>query len=321
MAEQLANLASTTLSADMNAVSDPVTFNVADGSAFPNAGNFRIRIDDELLLGTARTGNQITANRAVESTTIAAHTAGATVACRLTKGALQAFLDDHATAADPHTVYQLGAERGATSGYASLDASGDVPDAQIASTIARTADITTHAGAADPHTGYQRESEKSAASGYASLGANSLVPAAELGTGAGPTKYLRGDQTWQTPAGSTSIMQAVFTFPGTLFTTNGTHRWYADRAYSLVAVISSVGTAPTGDWVRLRINKNGADTLFSPNSQRPTIAAGTNVEIKTSGGGLPFAIAAGNYLTLDVVVIGSTEPGADLTCQIVLEAT
>jgi hypothetical protein len=37
----------------------------------------------------------------------------------------------HAGAADPHTVYQLEADKGAANGYASLDASTKVPVAQI----------------------------------------------------------------------------------------------------------------------------------------------------------------------------------------------
>lgn len=63
-------------------------------------------------------------------------------------------------------------------------------------------DLTNHAGAADPHTGYQQESEKNAANGYAGLDAATLVPRARLGTGtADTTTFLRGDGTWQTPAG------------------------------------------------------------------------------------------------------------------------
>jgi hypothetical protein len=55
----------------------------------------------------------------------------------------------------------------------------------------------------DPHTQYQKESEKSQASGYASLDAGVKVPTLELGgAGADASKYLRGDQTWNTPVGS-----------------------------------------------------------------------------------------------------------------------
>jgi hypothetical protein len=41
---------------------------------------------------------------------------------------------------DPHTQYQQESERGQANGYASLDSSGDVPDAQIPDGITRDAE-------------------------------------------------------------------------------------------------------------------------------------------------------------------------------------
>ncbi len=101
-------------------------------------------------------------------------------------------------------AYQKTTEKGVVSGYASLDATGKVPDAQIPAAITRDAEAAAayapitkgvtggdahdhaggdgaqvdHAGLAnlttgDPHTQYQQESEKDAASGYAGLNAAS----------------------------------------------------------------------------------------------------------------------------------------------------
>lgn len=62
--------------------------------------------------------------------------------------------------------------------------------------------LDEHIAESDPHTGYQKESEKGAANGYAELDAGGKVPTAQLGgAGADNTKFLRGDQTWQVPAG------------------------------------------------------------------------------------------------------------------------
>lgn len=76
--------------------------------------------------------------------------------------ATDADLTAHEGAADPHTGYQKESEKGAANGYASLDGSTLVPDAQIPPGIARdsevTAAISTHEAAADPHTGYLLES-------------------------------------------------------------------------------------------------------------------------------------------------------------------
>jgi hypothetical protein len=76
--------------------------------------------------------------------------------------AINSAITTHEGGADPHTGYQKESEKGAASGYASLDGSGTVPDAQIPAAIARDAEVTsaiaTHAGEADPHSGYLLES-------------------------------------------------------------------------------------------------------------------------------------------------------------------
>lgn len=75
-------------------------------------------------------------------------------------------LTTHEGAADPHVGYQKESEKGAVNGYASLDAGGTVPDAQIPAAIARdtevTSAITTHEGAGDPHPGYALDSHSMA---------------------------------------------------------------------------------------------------------------------------------------------------------------
>jgi hypothetical protein len=58
--------------------SDPVTFTVTDGSLLP-AAPFTILIDTEVLLVTAKVTNSLTATRAQDGTTIAAHANGAEV--------------------------------------------------------------------------------------------------------------------------------------------------------------------------------------------------------------------------------------------------
>ncbi len=102
-------------------------------------------------------------------------------------------------------VYQTRPEKGQVSGYAELDATGTVPDAQIPAAITRDAEAAAtyapiakgvtngdshdHSGGDgaqvdhgslaglgdDDHTQYQKESEKDAASGYAGLDASSRI--------------------------------------------------------------------------------------------------------------------------------------------------
>ena len=87
---------STTLTiADIDNVTDPVTFDVVDASVFP-AAPFTIRIGAEEMLVTIRdTGlNQLTATRGVNGTAIARHTVGAAVTQIL---AAQTILIDDST--------------------------------------------------------------------------------------------------------------------------------------------------------------------------------------------------------------------------------
>lgn len=75
--------------------------------------------------------------------------------------ALDADLSTHAGAGDPHSGYQKESEKGVAGGYAGLDGSGTVPDAQIPGSIARDSelpDLAGHVGAGDPHTQYVLES-------------------------------------------------------------------------------------------------------------------------------------------------------------------
>jgi hypothetical protein len=90
-------------------------------------------------------------------------------------------------------------------------------------------------------------------------------------------------------------------------------RLYVPVACTIAHVRASVGTAPTGSALIVDVNKNGT-TLFTTQSARPTIAAGTNTVTTVPA---VTALAAGDYLTVDVDQVGSTVAGADLTVQVV----
>ena len=80
-------------------------------------------------------------------------------------------------------------------------------------------------------------------------------------------------------------------------------------AGEIVGVRAHLDTAPTGAAFVIDVNKNGT-TLFTAQGARPTIAiAGT--ESTTT---LPAvtSVAAGDRLSIDVDVIGSTVAGSDL---------
>lgn len=93
MTEQFANNAATTLSAAIESTDD-TSISVTSAAGFPESGNFRILIDDEILLVTAVDGTTWTVTRGAESTAGTTHLSGAAVTHVLTAGALGALKDD-----------------------------------------------------------------------------------------------------------------------------------------------------------------------------------------------------------------------------------
>ncbi len=86
------------------------------------------------------------------------------------------------------------ANKGAASGYASLDGSTKVPIAQLPT---GTSGTTVALGNDSRITGAEQTVNKGAANGYASLNSSTRVPVAQLGSGtADSTVYLRGDGAW-----------------------------------------------------------------------------------------------------------------------------
>jgi hypothetical protein len=84
--ETFANDAESTLNGAID--SNQTAILVDDGSVFPSTGNFRVLCGTEIMHCTARSGNTLTVNRAIEGTTGVAHSSGATIIQSLTVDAL-----------------------------------------------------------------------------------------------------------------------------------------------------------------------------------------------------------------------------------------
>lgn len=180
--------------------------------------------------------------------------------------------------------------------------------------------VVAHVAAADPHAGYVLETVLDPETVlYAtvdntpaalSVPASSVVGRAATGsivalTAAQLRAILLGE-----------LEKAIaWSYAGTIAVTTGKSRWYADRAYTIKKVRASVDTAPTGTSIRIDVNKNGT-TVFTTQANRPDIAVSTNTDEANNPD--VTAVAAGDYLTVDIDVIGSTVAGADLTVQIIL---
>ncbi|HEX4144724.1 MAG TPA: hypothetical protein VHY91_14555 [Pirellulales bacterium] len=92
--EQFANNASSTLSAAITSTT-ATTLTVTSASTFPGTGNFRIKIDTEILIVTGVSGTTFTVTRGAESTTAATHLNTAPVTHILTAGGLAQYVTDH----------------------------------------------------------------------------------------------------------------------------------------------------------------------------------------------------------------------------------
>lgn len=91
--EILANHYATTLNGAIDA--DDTAIVVADGSGFPSSGNFRCIIEEELVLVTARSGNNLTVVRQTESTGGATHAHGTVIETIFTAGGFEQFGRDN----------------------------------------------------------------------------------------------------------------------------------------------------------------------------------------------------------------------------------
>ena len=91
--ERFANDVATTLAGGID--DDDTTLDVASATGFPSQAQFRVRIDDEILLVTAGAGTSSwTIERGIEDTTPASHADGAAVTHILTAGSLRQAIAD-----------------------------------------------------------------------------------------------------------------------------------------------------------------------------------------------------------------------------------
>lgn len=92
MAEQLTNFGRTQLDGGINA--SVTTVSVVAGSVFPTDGDFRLNCEDELMLCTSRSGDDLTVTRGIEGTGAASHGSGAYITQVVTAGSVTALIDE-----------------------------------------------------------------------------------------------------------------------------------------------------------------------------------------------------------------------------------
>lgn len=97
----------------------------------------------------------------------------------------------------------------------------------------------------------------------------------------------------------------------------GTFRLYNDSGvtWTILSVRASAGTAPTGAALTVDVKLDGVTSIYGTPGNRPTILAGANTSGKNTGHSVT-AWPDGSYLTVDVVAVGSTVAGSNLTVQV-----
>ena len=91
--EQFTNNAATTLNGGITNSTTSIT--VTSGSVFPSSGNFRVLVDSEIMICTARSTNTLTVTRGAEGTTAVSHSDGAAISHILTSGSLGRLNQDN----------------------------------------------------------------------------------------------------------------------------------------------------------------------------------------------------------------------------------
>ncbi len=127
-----------------------------------------------------------------------------------------------------------------------------------------------------------------------------------------PISWWEPDGRWRAPNLGHTF---TWTVAGAITVRTGVHRVYNDTGSTLTirAVRATVNTAPTGQVIRVDVNKNGT-TIFTTQGNRPSIAISGNTSKVTSMD--VTTLADGDYLTYDIDQVGSTVAGSDLLVQV-----
>lgn len=107
---------------------------------------------------------------------------------------------------------------------------------------------------------------------------------------------------------------------GAVSTVTGALRWYNDTGsvLNINSIRASVGTAPTGATLICDVKINGTSAFATTTANRPTIAVSTNTA--TAGTPDTTTLQPGDYVTWDVLQVGSTVAGSNLTLSMVVSA-
>lgn len=111
--------------------------------------------------------------------------------------------------------------------------------------------------------------------------------------------------------GQVSDSYITLTHTGTLSAFTGSKRWYAPKNITISRIVVRVDTAPTGSGVVIQINKTSSGVTTN---HQLTVADGTTKT--TDNSPTLSSMLVDDYLTVDIISVGSTTAGENLTVEI-----
>jgi hypothetical protein len=129
--------------------------------------------------------------------------------------------------------------------------------------------------------------------------------------------YASGQTGSQGPTGPTGAtgkfgMNPVFSRQGSLIATQGTQRFYIERAGTVSTVRVSVGTPSVGSQIIVDVRINEASMLNAPIVLQPG-------EYTKLGSISQVSVLPNDYITVNIDGVGSVTAGANLTVTLVIE--
>jgi|DEB0MinimDraft_10_1074344.scaffolds.fasta_scaffold32332_2 hypothetical protein len=103
----------------------------------------------------------------------------------------------------------------------------------------------------------------------------------------------------------------ALTHTGELSAYTGTKRWYAPKNITISKIKARVDTAPTGAGIVIQVNRTSSGVTTN---QQLTVADGTTLISDTSP--TISSMSEDDFLTIDIVSVGSTVAGENLTVEI-----
>ena len=107
--------------------------------------------------------------------------------------------------------------------------------------------------------------------------------------------------------GPYGITEISFNMPGELQVGQGMSRWYIVEETNITGIIASVSIPPTDNSIIFDVKKNGS-TIFTSNT-KPTILSNQYVDSTLRIPNIS-TLSPGDYLTVDVIEIGTTITGS-----------